>query len=221
MVIRKHYVSQLEEVRDEVLSLGQSVEQSLTRAVHSLQTQNAAVASWVTENDSQIDEARRLLEERAIKMLATQQPVVAHDLRLLAVVSAIATELERIGDYANHIARHTLRHPEQLAQIGWPDNINRMTELAQQMLHTSLEAFFQGDADKAHNLKEQDNEVDELRDRLHSQLTTLAHNNEQYILAAITMIDVVNLLERTADRTTNIGERVVYIATSEVVELNE
>jgi phosphate transport system protein len=70
-------------------------------------------------------------------------------------------------------------------------------------------------------LKEQDNEVDELRDRLHSQLTTLAHNNEQYILAAITMIDVVNLLERTADRTTNIGERVVYIATSEVVELNE
>lgn len=221
MVIRKHYVSQLEEIRDEVLSLGQTVEQSLTRAIHSLQTQNAAVANWVIENDSQIDEARRVLEERAIHMLATQQPVVAQDLRLVAVVSAIATELERIGDYANHIAQRSLRHPEQLAQIGWPDDINRMTERAQQMLHTSLEAFFQGDADIARSLKEQDNEVDELRDRLHDQLTSFARNNEQYIPTVIDMIDVVNLLERTADRTTNIGERVVYIATSEVVELNE
>jgi phosphate transport system protein len=89
------------------------------------------------------------------------------------------------------------------------------------MLHTSLEAFFQGDADIARSLKEQDNEVDELRDRLHDQLTSFARNNEQYIPTVIDMIDVVNLLERTADRTTNIGERVVYIATSEVVELNE
>jgi phosphate transport system protein len=221
MVIRKHYVNQLEEIREEVLSLGQSVEQSLTRAVHSLQTQNAAVVSWVIENDSQIDEARRLLEERAIKILATQQPVLAQDLRLLAVVSAIATELERIGDYARHIARHALRHPTHMEQIGWPDDINRMTERVQQMLHTSLEAFFQGDADMANNLKEQDDEVDELRDRLHDQFFTLAHNNEQYLSTVIDMIDVVNLLERTADRTTNIGERVVYIATSEVVELNE
>jgi phosphate transport system protein len=221
MVIRKHYVSQLEEIREEVLSLGRAVEQSLTRAVHSLQTQNVAVASWVIENDSQIDEARRLLEERVINMLATQQPVVAQDLRLLAVISAIATELERIGDYANHIAQRALQYPDQVAQIGWPDDINRMTERAQQMLHTSLEAFFQGDADMARALKEQDHEVDELRDRLRDQLTTFAHNHEQYISTIIAMIDVVNLLERTADRTTNIGERVVYIVTSEVVELNE
>jgi phosphate transport system protein len=186
-----------------------------------LQTQNVAVASWVIENDSQIDEARRLLEERVISMLATQQPVVAQDLRLLAVISAIATELERIGDYANHIAQRALQYSDQLSQIGWPDDINRMTERAQQMLHTSLEAFFQGDADMARALKEQDHEVDELRDRLRDQLTTFAHNNEQYISTIIAMIDVVNLLERTADRTTNIGERVVYIVTSEVVELNE
>jgi phosphate transport system protein len=220
-VIRKHFAHRIDEICDDVMKLGNTVEQALQHAVHSLQNQNSATALWVIENDADIDEARNTLEERVVMMLATQQPIYAHDLRLLAVLASITTELERIGDYASNIAQRVYNDPDHLAQIQLPDEIGQMAALTQEMLRTSLHAFTQQDEGMARSLGQTDNQVDALRHHLQDQLIEYAKNNPPYIGAAIDLIDIVRLLERAADRTTNIGERVIYILTSEIEELNE
>jgi phosphate transport system protein len=220
-VIRKQFAHRIDEICDDVMKLGTAVEQALRHAISSLHNQNSATALWVIENDATIDEARNTLEERVIGMLATQQPIYAHDLRLLAVVSSITTELERIGDYASNIAQRVYNDPDHLAQITIPDELGSMAKLTQEMLHTSLQSFIKQDEGMARGLGDTDNQVDELRHQLQDQLIAHAKNHPQYIGAAIDLIDVVRLLERAADRTTNIGERVIYILTSEIEELNE
>lgn len=219
-MVRETFLRRIENIRNEVMQLGEHVEQSLSRAVASLQNQNAAVALWVIENDERIDEARRVLEDRVIQMFATQQPVVAQDLRLLATIASIATELERMGDYASHIAHQVYQDPDQMAQIEWSEDIDRMTALTQEMLHDSLHAFVEQDVEKAYRLGQTDKQVDMLRTRLRDQLIGQAQQDGQYIGATVDMLEVVNLLERTADRTTNIGEYVIYIVTSKREELN-
>jgi phosphate transport system protein len=220
-VIRKQFAHRIDEICDDVMKLGTAVEQALKHAMSSLHNQNSATALWVIENDATIDEARNTLEERVINMLATQQPIYAHDLRLLAVVSSITTELERIGDYASNIAQRVYNDPDHLAQISLPDEIGEMATLTQEMLHTSLQAFLQQDENMARSLGETDDRVDQLRHLLQDWLVAYAKRNPQYMGAAIDLIDVVRLLERAADRTTNIGERVIYILISEIEELNE
>lgn len=220
-MIRKQFAHRIDEICDDVMKLGNAAEQALQHAMHSLQNQNSATALWVIEHDATIDEARTTLEERVITLLATQQPVYAHDLRLLAVVSSIATELERIGDYASNIAKRVYNDPDNLAQVALPDEISQMAAITQKMLHSSLHAFIQQDEQLARSLGETDNQVDELRHRVQASLVQYAQQHPQYVGAVVDLIDVVRVLERAADRTTNIGERVIYILTSEITELNE
>jgi phosphate transport system protein len=220
-VIRKHFAHRIDEICDDVMKLGNAVEQALQHAVNSLHNQNSATALWVIDNDATIDEARNTLEERVVNILATQQPVYAHDLRLLAVVSSITTELERIGDYASSIAQRVYNDPDHLAQIALPDELGEMAKITQEMLHTSLQSFLQQDEDMARGLGETDNQVDQIRHQLQDRLVAYAKEHPQYVGATIDLIEVVRLLERAADRTTNIGERVIYILTSEIEELNE
>lgn len=237
--MRRHYIHRIDGIRDDLLKLGNSVEQSLTRSIKALQSQNTTIALWVIENNAHIIEARRLLEGRVIAMLATQQPVVAGDLRLLAGIVAIATELERIGNYASTIARRVYEYPEQVSQMrwageqssaarqegteaaqapeaAWPADISRMTDCVQRMLHDSLESFVTQDVALARSLSEADNEVDALRKRLRTEFVALAYQSTQYLPMVINMLSVIDLLERAADRATNIGERVIYIITSDV-----
>lgn len=219
--MRTNYIHHIEGLREELMHLGSAVEEVLIRAIHTLETRNQAAALWIIENDSQIDEARRNLEERAIKLLATQQPVVATDLRLVSVVSSVATELERIGDYATTIARRVYRAPDHNEPLKLPPDITKMTQLVVQMLHTSLEAFLQQDATMAREMCQRDDEVDAMEDSLNTQIIQMIEADPQSARAAVDMLDVVHALERTADRATNIGERVIYLVTNVTEELNE
>ncbi len=220
MVIRKHFSHRIEEVGDQLLQLGAAVEQALLHAMHSLQTRNTTVALWVIQHDDDIDKARTNLEEQVIMLLATQQPVVAQDLRLLTAVSFIATELERIGDYACSIARRVYRAPDHAVQAPLPTDMSHMVQLVQQMLHTSLEAFLQQDADIARRLAAADDEVDALEDKLNAELIDLIHVDVRYTASVVDLLDVVHALERAADRATNIGERVIYLVTNVTEDLN-
>jgi phosphate transport system protein len=220
-VIRKHFTYLINDVRDDVLRLGDMVEQAFRHAVHSLLTSDTTTASWVIANDKQIDQARRNLEERVIALLATQQPIVARDLRLLLVISSIATELERMGDYAKGIARRVYRSPRHDVQISpLPSDLDRMTNLAMQMVHTSLEAFLHQDVELARSLGTADDDVDALEDTLRTELRQLIIDRIECLDAALDVRDVVHALERMADRATNIGEWVIFLVTSENEELN-
>jgi phosphate transport system protein len=210
----------LTNLRGDLQHLGDSVEQALTRSIHGLQHSDTAVARWVMSHDSEIDDLRRVVEERVILLLATQQPIVAHDLRLLAVVSAIATELERIADYANAIARRTCRIVERGQQPNLPPGIDEMIDLTRQMLRTSLQALFDEDEDLARGMAETDDRVDELETALRETLIARLPENPDYTHTLLDMLDVVHALERAADRATNIGERVIYLVTNNLEELN-
>lgn len=216
---RERFSRQLESLREDLLRLGNMVEHALSRAIKSLETWNTTLATQVILDDSKIDAARKGAEERVITLIATQQPV-ASDLRLLGSVFAIATELERIGDYACSIARRLRRATSHPMLVTPPPALYEMAALSQKMLNISLEAFIRQDIDMAHSLKQYDDRVDNLQTELRAELVNLARHESRRIDAALDMLDVVHALERVADRSTNIGERVIYLETSTIQELN-
>ncbi|MEI7643948.1 MAG: phosphate signaling complex protein PhoU [Chloroflexales bacterium] len=219
-MVRERYTRQIDSLRDDLLRLGSMVEQALLRAINCLDTWDSVAAAQIISDDAQIDDAWRALENRTIHLLATQQPVVASDLRLITVVTAIAGELERIGDYANIIARRVRRATRRPSLVTPPSAIKEMASLTLQMVNTSMEAFLRQDAAIAHSLTQSDERVDDLEDQLRAEIIAMAKADPEKVEAAIDMIDVVHALERAADRSTNIGERVIYLATSHVESLN-
>jgi phosphate transport system protein len=216
---RERFTHQLELQREDLLRLGSMAQHSLHRAMRSLETWNTILAAQVIDDDVQIDILRHNVEETITTLIATQQPV-ASDLRLLGSVFAIATELERIGDYACGIARRVKRAVKRSMIVAPPSGVFEMAELAEKMLNISLEAFLRQDTDMAHTLVQLDDRVDEYEDRLRDELIELARIDPQRIEGVLDMIEIVHALERAADRTTNIGERVIYLSTSVIEELN-
>lgn len=219
-MLRERYVRQINSLREDLLRQGSMVEHALRKALTSLETWDTTAAAQIIHDDAAIDAAQHAVEDQVIRLLATQQPIIAGDLRMMSVVVAIAGELERIGDYANSIARRIKRAISRPALLPPPPAIWEMATLAQRMLGTSLESFLRQDVDLAHSLQQQDERVDELEDCLRAELIEIARNDPRLLEAAIDLLDVVHALERVADRSTNIGERVIYLATSMLEDLN-
>lgn len=217
--MRDHFTRQIGYLRDDLLRLGSMVEYALNRAVQSLETWDTIAAAQILHDDAQIDAAQRAAEEEVYRLMALQQPV-ATDLRLLGTVVAVATELERIGDYACSIARRIRRATRRPALVTPPTALYEMAALSQKMLHTSLDAFLRQNADIARRLSDDDERVDELEDRLRAELIAVAQADAQKVEAVVDMLDVVHVLERVADRATNIGERVIYLVTNTTEALN-
>lgn len=216
--IRERYIRQLAALRNELFQMGQLVEHALALAIRSIETWNNSVAAQVIDGDEEIDTAQHQIEEKIILLIATQQPV-ASDLRLVGSVFAIASELERIGDYARHIARKVRKAPSPPPIPALPQ-LTEIWTAAQGMLRRSLEAFLHQDVELARSLSQDDQRIDAEEEQLRRDLIAYAREHPQHIEFTLDMIDVVHILERIADRTTNIGERVIFMATSEIQPLN-
>jgi phosphate transport system protein len=218
--MRVRYDRQITHLRDDLLRLGSMVEHALLRALKSLETWDTIEAGQVIKDDATIDEAWRLIEAETIKMLAMQQPVVATDLRFMTVVIAIAGELERMGDYANSIAKRVRRATSRPSLMTPPHQLNEMASLVIQMIHTSLDSFLEQNAEKAEALVSSEERVDTLAEEARTELIGQAKNEPIKFEAAVDMLDVVYALERSADRATNIAERVIFMVTAEVETIN-
>src|SRR5215213_2370325 len=162
--MRARYVKQLNLVHDDLLRMGSRVEHALTDAMRALETWDTSLARHVVAGDQEIDEARNSIEEAVLELLATQQPVLATDLRTLNATIAIAGELERAGDYAKGIAKRVDRCLHAPTLIETPAGLHRMGALAQSMLHTCQDAFVQRDVPMARSLAGADEHVDDLED---------------------------------------------------------
>ena len=218
--MRARYVKQLNLVHDDLLRMGSRVEHALTDAMRALETWDTSLARHVVAGDQEIDEARNSIEEAVLELLATQQPVLATDLRTLNATIAIAGELERAGDYTKGIAKRVERCLRAPTLLEAPAGLHRMGALAQDMLHTCLDAFVRRDVPMARSLASADERVDELEDHVIADLMNAIRQDSTKLDCAICMIDVAHTLERLADRTTNIAERVIFIATNVTEELN-
>jgi phosphate transport system protein len=218
--MRARYLKQLQLIHDDLLQMGSRVEYALANAMDALMNWDTSRAQQVIAADPEIDAARATIEEAVLEVLATQQPVLATDLRTLAATIAIAGELERAGDYAKGIAKRVGRCLKTPAIIDPPTKLHQMSLLAQAMLQASLDAFVRRDVDLARSLAGEDERVDALEDQVIDELMNIARQDSSKLDCAIQLLDITHTLERVADRTTNIAERVIFIATSLTEQLN-
>lgn len=205
-------------VQDEILILGSMVEQATRAAVGTLKSRDLHEAKQVFEQDQIINEKRFAIENAILILMATQQPM-ARDLRTLAALLEVNTELERMGDYAKGIAKVTLRMGD--AEVNLPMvEINQMAELAVGMLHRALSAFIEENANLALAIPKEDDRIDDLFNTAYSKILREMVANPATIDNVNLALWVIHNLERMADRVSNICERTVFIATGELFEMD-
>ncbi|MEX2315329.1 MAG: phosphate signaling complex protein PhoU [Thermomicrobiales bacterium] len=215
---RTVFTKNLQELQDGVLALGSMVEKAIGRAVESLRNQDIQLAQQVIDGDEAINDARWELEESAINLMATQAPM-ARDLRRIAAVMHIVTELERMADHAEGIAVLTLRTADEPHLKPLVD-IPRMADIARELLVEALDAYTEGDAERARQIARRDDEVDRLYEQVYRELLTFMISDPRTITRATHLLWVAHNVERIADRVTNICERVVFVVTGQIEEMN-
>ncbi len=196
--------------------MGGMVEKSTARAVDALSRRDLEESEQVVKEDDLIDRKRFDIEERCIDLIATQQPM-ATDLRILIAMLHITVELERMGDYAEGIARISLLMGEE-ATLKPLIDIPRMADKAQGMLHKALDAMVNRDTVAAQQVCTEDDEVDALYDQIYRELLLFMIEDPKTIRRATYLLWVSHDLERIADRATNIAERVIYLVTGKMEE---
>jgi phosphate transport system protein len=216
---RSVFVQSLRDLQDGVISLGSMVEKQIGRAVDSLRNQDVELAQKVVDADQAVNEQRWHLEEEALRLMALQAPM-AGDLRRIAAVMHIATELERMADHAEGIAVLTLRTADEPLLKPLVD-IPRMADIARELLLEALDAYVENDAERARQIARRDDEVDRLYEQVYRELLTFMISDPRTITRATHLLWVAHNVERIADRVTNICERVVFAVTGQIEEMNK
>jgi phosphate transport system protein len=208
------FVREVRELQDEMLALGSMAEKAIARAVEALTTRHVMTARQVIGDDDLLDEKRTQIERQALLLIATQQPV-ASDLRTIAAVMTVATELERIGDYAEGIAKICIDIAGEPA-LPPITIIPRMADRARDMLDRSLEAFIGRDVEAAKRIWNEDDHIDALYDQVYHELLAFMISDPATINRATRLLWASHNLERIADRVTNICESTVFMVLGQI-----
>ncbi len=216
-MLRKTFESEIQQVKDEVLVLGSMVEQAILDTVEALKKRDIKASEEILKADKLINKKRFDIENKLMILIATQQPM-ARDLRLLASTLEIASELERMGDYAKGIANINIRMGDEPLLKPLID-VPRMAQKGVDMLHRALTAFINEDVETAKAIPVEDDEVDALYNQVYRELMTFIIHDPKTIEQANWLLWVAHNLERVADRVTNICERTIFIATGEMGEI--
>ena len=205
-------------VQDEMLLLGSLAEQAILNSVDALRRRDVAAAKAITAEDKKINDKHFAIENHILIIFATQSPL-ARDLRLLAAMLEVITELERIGDYAKGIAKVAARLADDETPIPIRE-ISTMADKATSMLHRALGAFVSEDLAAAYAIPKEDDEVDELYITIYRKIVQSMIKHPDKIDHTNQILWVIHNLERTADRVTNICERIIFIVSGELIELD-
>ena len=216
-MIRKTFEHELQQVKDEILVLGNMVEQAVADSREALKKRDVKASKMIYEQDRKINEKRFAIENQCMILIATQQPM-ARDLRLLASMLDVASEMERMGDYAKGVATINIRMGDQPLLKPLID-LPRMAAKAADMLHRALTAFMNEDVEAARAIPAEDDEVDALYDQIYRELMTFVIQDPKVIERANLLLWAAHNMERLADRVTNICERTVFVVTGEIKEL--
>lgn len=215
---RHHFEAELQNLRNQLLTMGGMVEERVHRAVHALVHRSEEDAKRIIASDKEINDLQMDVDNRCLKLLATQTPL-AVDLRLITSAMKINADLERIGDQAVNVAESVLvliPQPPLKPLIDIP----RMAGIAEKMIRDALDAFVKRDAELARDVLRRDDEVDELKDQVFRELLTYMMADPGTIQRALSLILISRNLERIADHATNIAEDVIFIAEAKDVRHN-
>ena len=205
----RQFDKELTDLKNRLLHMAAIAEKQIDRVIQKLVQRDAAVAEVVRKEEEDLNRYQLEIDELALKLLATQQPV-AIDLRFIVTATRINSELERIGDLAINIAENVevlLASPPLKPLIDIP----RMADLARQMVRQSLHAFVRDDALLAQSVITSDDEVDALKDQIIRELLTYMMSDPRTIERALALILIARHLERIADHATNIAQDVIYL----------
>ena len=206
-----------QEIQDKVLAMGDMVMKEINRSIEALKKRDLKMAHQVIAADAKIDEMRFAIEDKCIELVSTQKSKT-DDLRVIVAILNITTELERIGDYAEGIARIAVMIGDEPPLKPLID-IPRMAELTTEMIDKSLKSFVDRDVELAKHVVSMDDAIDGLYDQVFRELLTFMMVDPKTINRATRLIWVAHNLERAADRVTNICERVVFTVTGKMEEL--
>lgn len=209
MVIERHFDVELGALKKKLLHMGSVAEEMIRLAVKGLVIRDASMAETVFAMEDEVNHLHIEIDDIAMKLLALHQPM-ATDLRLLAAVVKINSELERIADQAVNISQNTnflLKEPQLKPLIDLP----HMAEIAQKMVDNSLKSFMDKNIELAQSILLEDDKVDELKDQIFRELLTYMMSDPNTIQRALSLILISRNLERIGDHATNIAEDVIYM----------
>jgi len=215
---REAYHAALKELESDVMQMAEMVIRAVKDSVQALRTRDLARSKQLVSEDVLINRKRFEIEGKALLLLATQQPM-AGDLRVLAAILNIITDLERIADHAEGIAKISLAIGSS-GLVKPLEDIPRMAQIGISMLERAMKAFLERDVETARRLGNEDDEVDALNDRVYQELIAIMIRDPQVIEGATYLVWTAHNLERIADRVTNIAERVVFMVTGKMEEMN-
>jgi phosphate transport system protein len=208
--MHRHFEIELEQLKERLLFMGSLVEKAIHLSLEALNNRSEPLADQViVELEPQINDLQLELDDRALRLLALQQPM-AVDLRLIAATMKMNSDLERMGDQAVNIAQRAqsvITQPQMTPLIDIP----RMAEIAEGMVKDSLDAFTRRDTQLARAVVLRDDEADQYRDRVFRELIAEMIKEPRSIQQALDLILVSRSLERIADHATNIAEDVIYM----------
>lgn len=207
------YVKDLEK---DLFTITGMVTTAIQNSVESLKEMDLELAAETRQNDQHINDLRLDIEEKCIKIIATQQPV-ASDLRQLIAILNIITDLERMGDYAAGIAKIVQKLGDE-PHVKPLIDIPRMAEIAIDMIERSIKAFVNRDVKAARIINSQDDDIDNLYNQVYRELVSIMIENPRTITRSTYLLWVSHNLERTGDRVTNICERIIFLVSGEMIE---
>lgn len=213
----RHIDSELQGLKDLALQMGGCVEQAFESACLSVAGPNAGAFAEVHKHEARINDLQMQIDEECVNVLAKQAPV-AKDLRLVIAITKINTNLERMGDQSVNIALSTRDLYELLPkQNDLPTEIKQMIEEVRGMVHRVLDAFANSDIEVSRQVLQQDDVVDDLKDKLIQQMKLCMRKGADQVEIGFAYIMIAKNLERMADHATNIAEEVIYLATGKDV----
>ena len=211
----RHIERQIVQLKEKILRVGTLVEEAISKSITALINRDSALAQRVMASDEEIDRMEVEVEEECLKILALYQPVAA-DLRLVVAALKINNDLERVGDLAKNIAKRVA----QLADAGpidLPAEIRTMATLAQEMVRQSLDAVVNGDTALARQVREEDDAVDDARQRVRRMVLQGIKVEPERVECLLRVNSVSKHIERIADMATNIAEDVIYMVEGDIV----
>jgi phosphate transport system protein len=215
---RSAFHHQLQELRDDVVTMASMVDKAIARAVDALRTQDVQLAQTVVEGDRAINDLRWQGEDRALTLIATQGPMAA-DLRTVAASMQIFTDLERMGDHAAGIAKiviYTANEPLLKPLVDIP----QMAQIARSMLNSAITALLQRNVELAREISASDEQIDRLYDAVIRELLTFMRADPDTITRATHLLWAAHDIERIGDRVTNVCERVIFLVSGQFEEID-
>jgi phosphate transport system protein len=206
------------EIRDNIVRMGQLLDAAIERSLTALRDQDQILAQQVITHDAHINALRFTVEEECLTLIATQQPA-ASDLRGIIAAMNFVNDMERMADHATGIAKTVLRM-ENTPLLSAANDLPHMAAVARSMIQRCIDAFLARDINAAKHIAPEDDKIDNLYKTIFDNLLTVMRTDPTTVTQATYILWCAHNLERIGDRATNLAERVVFMTTGMMEELN-